>query len=163
MNATALDPIQHDMPDSTMTERASCPVCACQDSPDYLQRITDWFHAHWLVCQRCGYQTTTHSSYEAAESDWDKASLGRQAEEAGLLVPAIQVFSLRDLEMLESLQMQVSEGDCARTYLVSRDSLVRWKEIARLGRDEVDETLQPVVASVEREIAVLLQAQCDES
>lgn len=163
MNAIALDPIQQDMPDSTMTERASCPVCGCQDSPDYLERITDWFHAHWLACQRCGYQTTTHSSYEVAENDWDKASLGRQAEEAGLLVPAIQVFSLRDLEMLESLQMQVPEGDCARTYLVSRDSLVRWKEIARLGRDEVDETLQPVVASVEREIAVLLQAQCDES
>ena len=66
------------------------------------------------------------------------------------------------LELLESLQMQVPEGDCARTYLVSRDALERWKEVARLGREEVDETLAPAVASVEREIAALLHAQQDE-
>ena len=107
------------------------------------------------------YQTTTHPSYEEAERDWNKASLGRQAEEAGLLVPAVQVFSMRDLELLESLQMMVPEGDCARTYLVSRDTLERWKEIARLGRDEVDASLAPAVASVEREIAALLEAQQD--
>jgi len=58
--------------------------------------------------------------------------------------------------------MQAPDGECARTYLVSRDALERWKKIARLGRDEVDESLAPAVASVEREIGALLHAQQDE-
>ncbi|MCC4288175.1 MULTISPECIES: hypothetical protein [Halomonadaceae] len=162
MNVRSQEPITQQAPGGGMAERAPCPVCGCEDSPDYQRRVTDWFHAHWLSCQRCGYQTATHPAFESAERDWDKAATGRQAEEAGLLVPAVQVFSMRDLELLESLQMQVPEGDCARTYLVSRDALERWKEVARLGREEVDETLAPAVASVEHEIAALLHAQQDE-
>ena len=161
MNAIGAHPTVQARQGGRMSQRSPCPMCASDQPPDYLSRQTEWFHSHWLACQRCGYQTATHTTREDAERDWNKASLGRQAEEAGLLVPAVQVFSMRDLELLESLQMMVPEGDCARTYLVSRDTLERWKEIARLGRDEVDASLAPAVASVEREIAALLEAQKD--
>lgn len=137
-----------------MAERAPCPVCGCEDAPGYMRRVTDWFHAHWLSCNRCGYQTATHPAFDSAELDWDKASTGRQAEEAGLLVPAVQVFSMRDIELLESLQMQEPDGGCARTHLVSRDTLERWKQAA-------DESVEPSVATVEREIRALLEAQQD--
>ena len=141
-----------------MVKRAPCPICGCEDSPDYLNRVTDWFHAHWLSCQRCGYHTASHPAFESAERDWDKASLGRQAEEAGLLVPAVQVFSLRDIELIESLQMDMQEGDCAKTYLVAKESLERWREAARLGRENMDGS-EPYTGIVEREIDALLALQ----